>query len=71
MGLRNREFVQACLLMGMSNRRIIFLHILPNALSAIIVTVSAAGIAKEPTRAPVSESTPHRLSRAADRSQRR
>jgi peptide/nickel transport system permease protein len=40
MALRNREFVQACLLMGMSNRRIILLHILPNALSAIIVTGS-------------------------------
>ncbi len=40
MGLRNREFVQACLLMGMSNRRIILLHILPNTLSAIIVTGS-------------------------------
>jgi len=40
MALREREFVQACLLMGMSNRRIILLHILPNALSAIIVTGS-------------------------------
>jgi len=40
MALRNREFVQACLLMGMSNRRIILLHILPNTLSAIIVTGS-------------------------------
>ena len=40
MALRNREFVQACLLMGMSSRRIILLHILPNTLSAIIVTGS-------------------------------
>lgn len=40
LALRNREFVLACVSMGMSNARIILLHILPNALSAIIVTGS-------------------------------
>jgi peptide/nickel transport system permease protein len=38
--MRNREFVHACVLMGMSHPRIIFRHILPNTLSAIIVTGS-------------------------------
>jgi peptide/nickel transport system permease protein len=40
LGLRNREFVQACVTMGMPDRRIIFLQILPNCLSPIIVTGS-------------------------------
>jgi peptide/nickel transport system permease protein len=40
LAVRSREFVQACVLMGMSHRRIIFLHILPNTLSSIIVTGS-------------------------------
>jgi len=40
LAVRNREFVQACVLMGMSHQRIIFLHILPNTLSSIIVTGS-------------------------------
>ncbi|MEO9161901.1 MAG: ABC transporter permease [Casimicrobiaceae bacterium] len=38
--LRNREFVQACISMGMSDLRVIALHILPNCLSSIIVTGS-------------------------------
>lgn len=38
--LRNREFVQAARTQGMSNSRIIFRHILPNALSPIIVAAS-------------------------------
>lgn len=40
MTMRNREFVQACVSMGMSHTRIILLHILPNTLSSIIVTGS-------------------------------
>ena len=37
MGLRNREFVQACTGIGMSDLRIAVLHILPNCLAPIIV----------------------------------
>ena len=40
MAMRNREFVQACVSMGLSDLRIIVLHILPNTLSAIVVTGS-------------------------------
>lgn len=40
MSLRDREFVQACVCLGMNNKRIILLQILPNALSPIIVTAS-------------------------------
>jgi peptide/nickel transport system permease protein len=40
MSMRNREFVQACVSMGMGHVRIIFVHILPNTLSSIIVTGS-------------------------------
>jgi peptide/nickel transport system permease protein len=40
MAMRNREFVQACVAMGMGHTRIVFVHILPNTLSAIIVTGS-------------------------------
>jgi peptide/nickel transport system permease protein len=40
MALRRREFVQACISLGMSDRRVIFRHILPNCLSPIIVTGS-------------------------------
>lgn len=35
--MRDREFVLACVSMGMSNTRIILQHILPNTLSAVIV----------------------------------
>ena len=40
MSLRNREFVQACHIIGMSDWRIILREILPNCLSPIIVTGS-------------------------------
>ena len=40
MAMRNREFVQACVVLGMSDLLIIFREILPNALSPIIVTGS-------------------------------
>lgn len=40
LALSNREFVQACVGMGMSDMRVIFLHVLPNCLSSIIVTGS-------------------------------
>ena len=40
MAMRNREFVQACVCLGMRDRRVIFRHILPNCLSPIIVTGS-------------------------------
>ena len=40
MAMRNREFVQACVAMGMGHTRIICVHILPNTLSSIIVTGS-------------------------------
>ena len=40
LSLRSREFVQACIVIGQSNTRIIFTQILPNALSPIIVAAS-------------------------------
>lgn len=40
LGMRNREFVQACIGIGMSDLRIVLRHILPNTLSPIIVTGS-------------------------------
>ncbi|MBL8534493.1 MAG: ABC transporter permease [Betaproteobacteria bacterium] len=40
LSLRSREFVQACIAMGMGDLRIIALHCLPNALAPIIVTGS-------------------------------
>lgn len=40
LALRQREFVQACRAVGMSDLRIIFRQILPNALAPIIVTAS-------------------------------
>lgn len=40
LAMRHREFVQACVCLGMSDRRVIFRHILPNCLSPIIVTGS-------------------------------
>ncbi len=40
LGLRNREYVQAGLAAGMSHTRIILRHILPNALTPILVSVS-------------------------------
>jgi peptide/nickel transport system permease protein len=38
--LRNREFVQACLALGMKDVRVIVRHVLPNCLSPVIVTGS-------------------------------
>lgn len=38
--LRGREFVQACVALGMTDVRVIFLHVLPNCLSPIVVTAS-------------------------------
>ena len=40
LSIRNREFVQACIVMGMGHWQIIFKHVLPNTLSPIIVTGS-------------------------------
>ncbi len=40
MAMRNREFVQACVVLGMRDMAIIFREILPNCLSPIIVTGS-------------------------------
>jgi peptide/nickel transport system permease protein len=40
LGLRNREYVQAGLAVGMSHARIVVRHILPNALTPIVVSTS-------------------------------
>jgi peptide/nickel transport system permease protein len=40
LALRGRDFVQACVGLGMTDARVIFRHILPNCLSPIIVTGS-------------------------------
>ena len=40
LALRHREFVYACICLGMRDRRVIFRHVLPNCLSPIIVTGS-------------------------------
>jgi peptide/nickel transport system permease protein len=40
LSMRNREFVQGCVVMGMNHWQIIFKHVLPNTLSPIIVTGS-------------------------------
>lgn len=40
LSVRNREFIQACVVMGMNHWQIIFKHVLPNTLSPIIVTGS-------------------------------
>ena len=40
LAMRGREFVQACVCLGMTDARVIFRHILPNCLSPIIVTGS-------------------------------
>ncbi len=40
LAMRHREFVHACIGLGMSDRRVIFRHVLPNCLSPIIVTGS-------------------------------
>ena len=43
--MRNREFVQACHIIGMSDWRIMVREILPNCLSPIIVTGSLMPVA--------------------------
>lgn len=40
LSLRNREFVQACRVLGMRDRQIIFREILPNALPPVVVLAS-------------------------------
>jgi len=40
LAMRGREFVQACLIMGMGDLKVIFQQILPNTISPIIVTGS-------------------------------
>ncbi len=40
LALRSRDFVQACICLGMTDRRVIWRHILPNCLSPVIVTGS-------------------------------
>ena len=40
LAMRRREFVQACVCLGMTDSRVIVRHILPNCLSPIIVTGS-------------------------------
>jgi peptide/nickel transport system permease protein len=60
--LRNREFVQACRVLGMGNAQIIFREILPNALPPIIVyasVVMAVAILLESALAFLSLSDPN------------
>jgi peptide/nickel transport system permease protein len=40
LSLRTREFIQALIVLGSSNKRIIFRHLIPNVLSIIIVTAT-------------------------------
>jgi peptide/nickel transport system permease protein len=40
LALRGREFVQACVCLGMTDARVVFRHILPNCLSPVIVAGS-------------------------------
>jgi peptide/nickel transport system permease protein len=60
--LRNREFVQACRVLGMGNAQIIFREILPNALPPVIVyasVVMAVAILLESALAFLSLSDPN------------
>ena len=62
LSLRNREFVQACRTVGLSNRWIIFREILPNALAPIIVygsVVMATAILPESALAFLELSDPN------------
>lgn len=52
--LREREFVQACICLGMTDREIIFRQVLPNALSPIIVAGSLMVAAAILTEAALS-----------------
>ncbi|MEX2607867.1 MAG: ABC transporter permease [Kiritimatiellia bacterium] len=40
MGLRNQEFIEACEVLGYSNARILFRHLLPNVLGTVIIYVT-------------------------------
>lgn len=40
MGLRNQEFIEACAVLGYSNARILFRHLLPNVLGTVIIYVT-------------------------------
>jgi len=63
--LRNREFVEACISMGMSDARVIVRHILPNCVSSIIVTGSllvATAILTESARSFLGLSDPNVMS---------
>lgn len=40
LAMRSREFVQACVSLGMSDARVILVHVLPNCVSSMIVTGS-------------------------------
>lgn len=40
LGIKNREYIQACQIVGESHARIIFTHIIPNAMSQIIVNTT-------------------------------
>lgn len=40
LSIREREFVQAVKVLGLSNRRIMFVHILPNVLAPVLVTAT-------------------------------
>jgi peptide/nickel transport system permease protein len=62
LSLRNREFVQACRVLGMGNAKIIFREVLPNALPPIIVyasVVMAVAILLESALAFLSLSDPN------------
>jgi peptide/nickel transport system permease protein len=62
LSLRNREFVQACKVLGMGNAQIIFREVLPNALPPVIVyasVVMAVAILLESALAFLSLSDPN------------
>lgn len=40
MGLRHQEFIEACAVLGYSNARILFRHLLPNVLGTVIIYVT-------------------------------
>ena len=50
LSLREQEFVEAARALGASDRRIIFRHLLPNALGPIIVNATIAGGDRDPAR---------------------
>ncbi len=40
LGIKNQEYIQACQIVGESNSRVIFTHVIPNAMSQIIVNTT-------------------------------